>query len=88
RDWGEGQVQLEIDHSILTPKLATEINKFWTGAAGTGLPPFNEPVRPGMTIKRYKIERDWGEGQVQLEIDHSILTPKLATEINKFWTGA
>lgn len=41
-----------------------------------------------MTIKRYKIERDWGEGQVQLEIDHSILTPELATEINKFWTGA
>lgn len=41
-----------------------------------------------MTIKRYRIEREWGEGQVQLEIDHSILTPELATEINKFWTSA
>ncbi|WP_295367963.1 DUF2528 family protein [uncultured Stenotrophomonas sp.] len=41
-----------------------------------------------MTIKRYNIERNWGEGQVQLEIDHNILTPEQAAEINEFWTGA
>lgn len=40
------------------------------------------------TIKRYKITQVWGDIEVTVEVDHSILTPELATEINSFWSGA
>ncbi|MGH3799320.1 MAG: DUF2528 family protein [Stenotrophomonas sp.] len=41
-----------------------------------------------MTIKRYKVEQDWGDAEVTLDVDHDKLTPELATLINTFWTGA
>lgn len=42
----------------------------------------------GANVKRYKIERNWGEGEVTLDVDHDKLTPELATTINAFWTGS
>ncbi|MGH8089460.1 MAG: DUF2528 family protein, partial [Stenotrophomonas sp.] len=41
-----------------------------------------------MNVKRYKIEQEWGDAEVTLDVDHDRLTPKLATQINSFWTGA
>lgn len=39
--------------------------------------------------RRYKIEHDHiFDLSVTLEVDHSKLTPELATLINSFWTGA
>ncbi|HCT25311.1 MAG TPA: hypothetical protein DIW85_03750 [Stenotrophomonas sp.] len=39
-------------------------------------------------VKRYRIEQEWGDAWVILEIDHAQLTPEVATQINAFWTGA
>ncbi|GGE50367.1 MAG TPA: DUF2528 domain-containing protein [Pseudomonas sp.] len=36
-------------------------------------------------IKRYKVSETFGEFEVRLEVDHSILTPARAKEINEFW---
>ncbi len=36
-------------------------------------------------IKRYKVSETFGEFEVRLEVDHSILTPERAKEINEFW---
>lgn len=41
-----------------------------------------------MTKKRYKIEQDFGEAWVLIEVDNAVLTPELAVQINEFWTGA
>lgn len=39
-------------------------------------------------VKRYKIEHNWNEGmEVVLEVDHDILTPERAAEINNFWSN-
>ena len=39
-------------------------------------------------IKRYKVSQIFGDYEVWLEVDHSILTPARAKEINEFWSGA
>ncbi|MEH6564597.1 MAG: DUF2528 family protein [Halopseudomonas sp.] len=36
-------------------------------------------------IKRYKVSETFGEFEVRLEVDHNILTPARAKEINEFW---
>ncbi|WP_027670056.1 DUF2528 family protein [Rheinheimera baltica] len=36
-------------------------------------------------IKTYKVKDDWKDYEVTLEVDHEILTPELAREINQFW---
>ncbi|WP_395593052.1 DUF2528 family protein (plasmid) [Pseudomonas sp. B26140] len=41
-----------------------------------------------MTIKRYTVTESWKDYSVTLEVDHSILTPDRATELNSFWSGA
>lgn len=38
-----------------------------------------------MNIKQYKITQDWGDIEVELDVDHDKLTPQLADEINRFW---
>lgn len=38
-------------------------------------------------IKRYRVIDDWHDHEVYLEVDHSILTPERAQEINEFWGG-
>ncbi|HHA2467504.1 DUF2528 family protein [Stenotrophomonas maltophilia] len=39
-------------------------------------------------VRRYKVEQDWGDAEVTLDVDHRVLTIDLATQLNKFWTGA
>lgn len=40
-------------------------------------------------IKTYRITApDFDHAEVTLEVDHDVLTPALATEINQFWGGA
>jgi hypothetical protein len=39
-----------------------------------------------MAIKRYNITEDRYGLEVTLQVDHDLLTPELATEINAFWT--
>lgn len=41
-----------------------------------------------MTIKRYTVTESWKDYSVTLEVDHSILTPERAEELNSFWSGA
>jgi hypothetical protein len=41
-----------------------------------------------MAIKRYKITEDRYDLEVILQVDHELLTPERATEINSFWTGS
>lgn len=39
--------------------------------------------------KRYKLMAGWaGEISVTVEVDHDVLTPEVAKEINDFWTSA
>lgn len=38
-------------------------------------------------IKKYKIQGEWYDWEVTLEVDHDVLTPELANEINTFWSG-
>ncbi|WP_104097576.1 DUF2528 family protein [Stutzerimonas kunmingensis] len=37
-------------------------------------------------IKRYTVEESWKDYSVTLEVDHSVLTPERAAEINNFWS--
>lgn len=39
-------------------------------------------------IKRYRSTCDDSGIEVVLDVDHEVLTPQLATEINAFWTDA
>lgn len=40
-------------------------------------------------IRTYKVEHDWNSNcEVTLEVNHEILTPERALEINDFWEGA
>lgn len=41
-----------------------------------------------MTIRRYTVTDTWKDQEVTLEVDHSILTPELAKEMNEFWSSA
>lgn len=41
-----------------------------------------------MTIRRYTVTDAWKDQEVTLEVDHSILTPELAKEMNEFWSSA
>lgn len=39
-------------------------------------------------IKRYKVGHNWNDGmEVELEVDHDILTPERAAMINNFWSN-
>lgn len=39
-------------------------------------------------IKRYKVCHSWNDGmEVELEVNHDILTPERAAMINKFWSN-
>ena len=39
-------------------------------------------------VKRYKISHNWNDGmEVELEVDHDILTPERAAMINDFWSN-
>lgn len=38
--------------------------------------------------KTYKVKDSWKDFEVILEVNHDVLTPELATEINKFWCNA
>ena len=38
-------------------------------------------------IKKYELEDD-SYNEVHLEVDHSVLTKEIATEINEFWSDA
>jgi len=40
-------------------------------------------------IKTYTVKASWfNDAEVTLQVDHSILTPELAKEINDFWSDA
>lgn len=40
-------------------------------------------------IKTYTVKASWfNDAEVTLKVDHDLLTPDLATEINNFWTNA
>lgn len=39
-------------------------------------------------IKRYIVKEVWKDYEVTLEVNHSRLTPEVATILNNFWTGA
>lgn len=40
-------------------------------------------------IKTYKAKASWfNEAEITIQVDHSILTPALAKEINDFWSDA
>lgn len=43
---------------------------------------------PYLGVKRYSVQDNWTELGVVLEVDHSVITIEMATEINNFWTGA
>ncbi|ASK91084.1 DUF2528 family protein [Xanthomonas campestris pv. trichodesmae] len=38
--------------------------------------------------KRYQVTEDRYDLEVMLQVDHDLLTPERATEINSFWTDA
>ncbi|WP_233007179.1 DUF2528 family protein [Rheinheimera faecalis] len=38
-----------------------------------------------MSKKTYRVKEDWKDYEVILEVDHDLLTPELATQINQFW---
>ena len=39
-------------------------------------------------VKTYRISADWfSDAEVTLQVDHDVLTPELATEINQFWSS-
>lgn len=46
-----------------------------------------EQATTDSNIKRYKVSETFGEHEVWLEVDHNILTPARAKEINEFWGG-
>lgn len=39
-------------------------------------------------VKKYKVSDTFSNAEIRLEVDHSKLTPELAAEINKFWSGS
>lgn len=39
-------------------------------------------------IRKYQVFQSFGEISVDITVDHDILTPELAEEINEFWGGA
>lgn len=40
-------------------------------------------------IKTYRVKAAWfDDAEVTLQVDHDLLTPALATEINQFWSDA
>lgn len=41
-----------------------------------------------MGKQRYRITHPWLDAVVVLDVEHSILTPELATDINDFWSDA
>lgn len=43
--YDEAEVTLQVDHDVLTPALATEINQFWSGADGRLAEESGDPVR-------------------------------------------
>ena len=39
-------------------------------------------------LKTYRVKADWyDDAEVTLRVNHDILTPELATQINQFWSG-
>ena len=38
-------------------------------------------------IRTYRVSQESSDAEVTLRVDHSILTPELAEEINHFWSG-
>lgn len=38
-------------------------------------------------IKRYKVSQEWADFEVFVEVDHNVLTPERANDINRFWSG-
>lgn len=40
-----------------------------------------------MSIKRYKVEHQWHDHNVTLEVDHDTLTPERAELFLRFWTS-
>ncbi|WP_340569913.1 DUF2528 family protein [Stenotrophomonas sp. G106K1] len=38
--------------------------------------------------RRYKVEHAWLDVEVTLDVDHRLLTPELAKDINEYWTDA
>lgn len=47
-----------------------------------------EQATTDSNIKRYKVSQTFGYYEVWLEVDHRILTPARAKEINEFWGGS
>ncbi len=41
-----------------------------------------------MGIKRYKIDYNFGEAEIHIEVDHDKVTDADLHEINNFWSGA
>lgn len=39
-------------------------------------------------IKKYKVKEDWKDYEVTIEVNHELLTPELATQINEFWSDS
>lgn len=40
------------------------------------------------SIKKYKVTATWfNDAQLELQVDHDVLTPGLAAMINSFWSG-
>ena len=37
------------------------------------------------SIKRYKVSEPFSDFEVTLEVDHNVLTPAMAQQINQFW---
>lgn len=48
----------------------------------------NDMESVDMSVKRYTVTESWKDYSVTLEVDHSILTPERAEELNSFWSGA
>lgn len=38
-------------------------------------------------LKRYKVQESFQDAAVVLEVDHSVLTEELATELMSYWSG-
>lgn len=40
-------------------------------------------------VKTYQVIADWfSDAEISLQVNHDVLTQELATEINRFWSGA
>lgn len=78
-DFESSEVTLQVDHGVLTPALATEINNFWSGADGRLSDENGDVVRA--------VVRLFGVCAIQYFMQHGGVCASASEEVSRIWTA-